>query len=101
MQIEWITSLPWCNPFIINVWLILLTTPHLDLLTDQLEFPGLLLDGHDIQHLVLQGGAEEHVDHLVLLHKEGQPQESEGPKLDQNYKSGHIFATQELQKTAV
>ena len=28
---------------------------------------GLLLDGHDLQHLVLQGGAKEQVNDLVLL----------------------------------
>ena len=28
---------------------------------------GLLLDGHDLQHLVLQGGPDKHVNDLVLL----------------------------------
>ena len=29
--------------------------------------PGLLLHGHDLQHLVLESGANEHVDDLVLF----------------------------------
>ena len=29
--------------------------------------PGLLLHGHDLQHLVLESGANEHVDYIVLF----------------------------------
>jgi hypothetical protein len=31
---------------------------------------GLLLDGHDLQNLVLEGGAQEEVDDLKLLRKD-------------------------------
>merc|ERR1740129_2266774 len=37
-----------------------------------LSSPGLLLHGHDLQHLVLQGGADEHVDDLELLDGHGE-----------------------------
>merc|ERR1740129_92760 len=32
-----------------------------------LSSPGLLLHRHDLQHLILQGRADEHIDDLVLL----------------------------------
>merc|ERR1719203_1949734 len=37
-----------------------------------LSGPGLLLHGHDLQHLVLQGGTDEHVDDLELLDGHGE-----------------------------
>ena len=33
--------------------------------------PGLLLHGHDLQHLVLESGANKHVDDLVLFDGQG------------------------------
>ena len=36
-------------------------------LPSPLSGTGLLLDRHDLQHLILQGGAKEQVDDLVLL----------------------------------
>ena len=36
-----------------------------------LSGPGLLLHRHDLQHFVLQGGADEHVDNLELLEMHG------------------------------
>merc|ERR1711971_1241613 len=29
--------------------------------------PGLLLDGHDLENLILESGSNEHVDDLVLF----------------------------------
>merc|ERR1719203_2491875 len=37
-----------------------------------LSGPGLLLHRHDLQHLVLQGGTDEHVDDLKLLDGHGE-----------------------------
>ncbi|GER51972.1 hypothetical protein STAS_29395 [Striga asiatica] len=36
-----------------------------------LSGPGLLLDRHDLHHLVLQGGPHQGVDDLILLNREG------------------------------
>lgn len=46
------------------------TNAHERLEAGTLTGTGLLLNGHDLHHLILEGRAEEELDNLVLLHGE-------------------------------
>merc|ERR1711874_687617 len=49
---------------------VVVTDSYESLEPSPLPRPGLLLHRHDLQHLVLEGGADEHVDDLVLLDRQ-------------------------------
>merc|ERR1719158_1661258 len=72
---------------------IVVTNSNESLEPSPLTSPGLLLHGHDLQYLVLQGRSDEHVDNLVLFNWEREKvnflQALDLPILHKTAKLGH------------